>query len=412
MDLMADRLVSHYRILGELGEGGMGVVFAAEDVRLGRRVALKFLPDSLIRDSLALERFQREARTASALNHPHICTIHDIGEADGKPFIVMELLEGQTLSARIDSGPLALPELLVLALQIADALGAAHARNIVHRDIKPANVFITAHGAKILDFGLAKPIVSRLRSDDETATMESPITNPGTAVGTVAYMSPEQRRGKEVDARSDVFSFGVVLLEMATGKSRHAAARSLPADFERVVIKCLENAPSARYQNGHEVLEDLRRLQRNMETSTASMDEMPARRAGRRRAQAIDSIAVLPFTNRNPDPQTEYLSDGITESIINRLSELRKLRVMAHSTVMRYKGRETDPQTTGAEINVGAVVIGRLAQVGETLVIGVELVRTATVRKSGAGSITASSPTSCGCRRRSRERSRINCSSS
>jgi serine/threonine protein kinase len=383
----------------------MGVVFEAEDVRLGRKVALKFLPDSFVADRVALERFQREARTASALNHPHICTIYDIGEEDGKPFIVMELMEGQTLKARIAAGPIEWPELLELGVQIADALGAAHAKNIVHRDIKPGNIFITARGAKILDFGLAKPIVATAQLDDtiaddrpgeqtsiETEAMDPLLTNPGMTLGTAPYMSPEQTTGVALDARSDIFALGVVLFEMATGRRpfngsapgeladriRHhppepmaRADGKIPTAFDRLVRRCLEKEPAARYQGCEEIVTDLRALLRPAPAAARS------RGAAARRPKAIDAIAVLPFANRGSDPQTEYLSDGIAETIINSLSQLRKLRVMARGTVMRYKDRDADPQTAGAELNVCAIVTGKVLQLADTLVISAALVRTA-----------------------------------
>jgi len=400
MGVMAERTVSHYRIVGKIGGGGMGVVFEAADVRLGRKVALKFLPDSFAADRVALERFQREARTASALNHPNICTIYDIGEEDGKPFIVMELMEGQSLKSRIGAGPLVWPELVELGIQIADALAAAHAKNIVHRDIKPANIFITARGAKILDFGLAKPIAATIQLDEtvvddrtrpeaDTAVMDLLLTSPGVTLGTAAYMSPEQTLGAPLDARSDIFALGVVLYEMATGRRpfngngpgelaeriRHSPPEpmrregdSISAGFERVVFRCLEKELAARYQRCEQIVADLRAL---------VQDAHPAPGSGARRTETIDSVAVLPFANHGSDAQTEYLSEGIAETIINQLSQIGELRVMARGTVMRYKDREADPQTTGAELNVGAIVTGKVLQIGDTLVIGAALVRTA-----------------------------------
>jgi Tol biopolymer transport system component/serine/threonine protein kinase len=314
------RTLDHYTITAKLGEGGMGEVYAAEDTRLGRQVALKFLPEGIVDSPETLERFKREARTASALNHPHVCTIHDIGEHDGRPFIVMELLQGRTLAEQIASGSMTVDEILRLTIQIADALHAAHAEGVVHRDIKPANLFVTARGdAKILDFGLAKPGGERVgpESGVETVLAETHLTRPGTTLGTVAYMSPEQALGKEVDQRSDLFSLGVVLYEMATGTQPFTGTATgavlneiingiplpatrrnpaLPDELVRVLDKSLEKDPELRYQSARELMADLKRVRRDSSASvpTASSTTSTAGRARSWGARlAVGLIAVV-----------------------------------------------------------------------------------------------------------------------
>src|SRR5215469_12852819 len=411
---MIDQTISHYRILEKLGAGGMGVVYKAEDTRLQRFVALKFLPD-VAPDSPALERFQREARAASALNHPGICTIYDIGEQDGRHFIAMEFMDGETLRNHIHGKVLPLEEILRLGIQLADALDAAHTGGIIHRDIKPANVFVTRRGqAKVLDFGLAKLVPKGIARGEVDSNDEAPGSTSivGIISGTPAYMSPEQVRGDNLDRRTDLFSLGLLLYEMTTGQQAFsgktsgviieavltrspASARSInpevPAALEEIINKALHKDREQRYQHAAELRADLQRLQRGADSGhwAAQQDSqrIAASETGARTAAAqssgprtervskvIDSLAVLPFENASRDPDHEYLSDGIAGSLINTLANLPKLRVMAQSTVVRYRGRGIDPQTAGRELNVRAVLTGRIMQSGDSLRIGAELV--------------------------------------
>jgi serine/threonine-protein kinase len=400
---MISEAISHYRILSKLGAGGMGEVYLAEDTRLGRQVALKFLPASYQYDPDRRARFLKEARAASALRSPYIAAIYDIGEHDGTMFIVMEYVEGDLLSRRVERGALAPREATDIATQVADALDEAHALGIIHRDIKSSNLIVTARGlVKMLDFGLAK-VIEPVKKGDSSSDMTVPLgeqTAAGIVMGTVSYMSPEQALGRDVDPRSDIFSLGVVIYEMLTARLPFEGSvateiidriihqeplpptrfnYNVPPELERITRKCLEKDRERRYQSSREIATDLRNLKRDTDSGAAATYTTTPMNTGARRARArrgVDSLAILPLANASGDPDAEYLSDGITESIINNLSQIPKLRVMARSTVFRYKGKEVDPQQMGRELGVRALVTGRVLQRGEMLVIKVEMVDT------------------------------------
>jgi len=381
------RTISHYRIVEKLGGGGMGVVYKAEDVKLARPVAIKLLPDELAAKPDALERFRREARTASALNHPHICTIHDVDEHDGRSFIVMEWLDGVTLNHLV---PLKKDTLLELAVQIADGLDAAHAQGIVHRDIKPANIFVTRRNqAKILDFGLATISADRTGTTVQmsvaaTRASNDPLTSPGSTLGTIAYMSPEQARGEPLDARTDLFSFGAVLYEMATGRRAFAGdapgvvfaailgstpiscARlnpELPPELVRIIDKALEKDRNVRYQTAADLRADLVRLQRFADSGRVTAAEAE-----------ITSVAVLPFRDLTGEPGSEVWSIGMADAIIGRLTALRNLAVRPTTSVIKYAKAPADPAQVARELEVDSVVDGTFHRIGDAIRVSVQLV--------------------------------------
>ncbi|HEY7182043.1 MAG TPA: protein kinase [Blastocatellia bacterium] len=438
---MVSRTISHYRILDKLGSGGMGEVYLAEDTRLGRKLALKILPAEFTRASDRVARFELEARAASALNHPNIITIYEVGEHEGAHFIATEFIEGRTLRQLLPSGGMPLSEALEIAIQTAGALQAAHEAGITHRDIKPENVMIRPDGyVKVLDFGLAKltekssPKIDPANPagvDKEAATIFRPVTDPGTVMGTVTYMSPEQARGLRVDARSDIFSLGVMLYEMVAGRPPFDGATSndviaailvreptpisrlvagIPSEFEWSLNKALRKEREDRYDTVRSFLSDLKLLKSRLDFEaelaragrpqslfgspyganedeartpiseavtteiSGAVDDLISSPPRRSSGHAIDSLAILPLVNDGDDAEMEYLGDGITESIINSLTQLPQLRVIPRSTVFRYKGQKTDPEEIGRELGVRAVLTGRILQHGDSLIVKTELV--------------------------------------
>ena len=423
-----EQTISHYRILNKLGAGGMGEVYLAEDTKLHRRVAFKLLPPATSSDQQANKRLLREARAAATLDHPNICTIYEVGEAeDERAFIAMQYVEGASLAEQIKKGPLALRDALDVAVQVADALAEAHAHNVIHRDIKPGNIMLTLRGqVKVLDFGLAKVLHATQDIGSEAATEEL-LSRSGVIMGTVPYMSPEQLRCEAVDARTDIFSFGIVLYEVLTGrqpfirKSRVETASALlteepaalstfapeaPEELQHIVRKCLEKDRERRYQTMLDVANDLRSLQRadealehvptviKMHAANPPLRLMPRwiwaavallllslagtalyRWPVKSPAPAMTSVAVLPFTNEGGGSDIEYLSDGLTESLIYRLSQLPNIKVMSRSAVFRYKGKGMDAEQAGRALNVEVVLTGRVSHRGDDLTINVELVR-------------------------------------
>ncbi|MGD0757523.1 MAG: protein kinase [Candidatus Sulfotelmatobacter sp.] len=445
---MIGQTVSHYRILGKLGGGGMGVVYEAEDLKLGRHVALKFIPDNLTGDPKALERFEREARAASQLNHPNICTIHGIEENNGHPFIVMEKLEGQSLKQRINGQAMDLEPVLDISIQVADALAASHAKGIVHRDIKPANIFLTPSGqVKVLDFGLAK-LVHNLGTDDD-AGADNSLTAVGVIPGTAVYMSPEQARGETIDGRSDLFSFGVVMYEMSTGKKPFTGNNSLvtldavlhqkpvpprqlnpklPMELEGIVGKAMEKDRTHRYQGALEMRSDLALLKRETESGVVRSGLNSAKLRGGTKtfgqsnrlqlyvlvglaavlltvlaavgawwlkhrelanAEQRNAIAVLPLQNMNGDFAVDYLRFALADELTSVLTYARTLEVRPSSSTRKYVGLDLDPHKVGQELRVGRLLTGNFRKQGDQLTVTLECVDVPNDRVLWENSVTA-----------------------
>src|SRR6266852_4872419 len=401
---MVGQVFSHYKVTRELGSGGMGVVYEAEDSRLGRRVAVKFLPAALAQDSQLIERFQREARASSALNHPNICTIHAIEQHERQHFIVMELLEGHTLSQMMGRQTFPMEKLLPIAVQVADALESAHAKGIVHRDIKPANLFMTERGqVKVLDFGLAKIDVGEKAPSDQTASrmdtmVADGLTSPGAAMGTVSYMSPEQARGQLVDARTDLFSLGTVLYQLAAGvlpfKGETSAVvfdailnrdpvpvmevnPAVPTEFWRILSKLLEKDRAMRCQTATELKTDLNRLKRDLDSGAKRVTEMNESKSGTVK-QSTKSVAVLYFENLSGVKEDEYLRDGITEYVITELSKIREMNTFSRPTVLAFRDKSVTPAQVGQQLGAAYVLTGTLRRAGARLRINAQLVDTHT----------------------------------
>jgi eukaryotic-like serine/threonine-protein kinase len=389
--LAAGSKVGPYEVLSLLGEGGMGQVYRGRDPRLGRDIAIKVLGSDSIHDAEATSRLEREARAIAALSHPNILAVHDVGHDNTTFYLITELLEGKTLRDHIRTMPMTWRRAVEVGAEVAEGLAAAHAKSIVHRDLKPENIFLTEEGrVKILDFGLAQtdPLLAQ-RDEANIPTTKWFQTHPGTVIGTLGYMSPEQLRGEAVDPSADIFSLGCILFEMVTAKKpfqresgaatiaailkddlpREELSAVVPAEFQRIIEGCVEKNPATRFQSARDLALTLRAI-----GSSSVSDDLIRTIVRRRTSKAIDSIAVLPLTNASNDAEAEYLSDGITEGLINKLSQLPKLKVMARSTVFRYKNRNADPQSVGRELRVRAVLTGVVKHIGDRLHITVELV--------------------------------------